>query len=418
VTTVDVNDATPGHFTIRIHAPNFQNLDPGDRITVFLNIDGNGANNDGGAEYAVDIEGATPSCGVYRWTGSQYTAVRFISCPYDFGPTFTFLRSDVGNPADFEFWIRSTWTNGTTLDLDRAPDSGWWSYDASPPETTISAGPAASTNSTNASFTFTSSEAGSSFQCSLDGAAFAACGSPAGYQNLTQGTHTFRVFASDPSGNADPTAASHTWRIVDLVAPRATARKGSCCDGRGRARLEYALADDSGRAQATVSIHAAGRRAPVRVCSAALDEALPSGYVLDCMVPTRARGWLRFCVTARDAAGNGSPNSCGRVTFGRLNADANGRYVAVGRTLRITAFSVTGLAGGKASIRCRGCRLRRGRPVGTRLRPGSRIEVRVVKPRVRGSFIRIANVRGALKKTKACLPPGLSGPVVSCRRSS
>ena len=45
-------------------------------------------------------------------------------------------------------------------------------------DTTITSGPDAVTDSSDATFTFTSTAAGSTFRCSLDNAAFAACTTP------------------------------------------------------------------------------------------------------------------------------------------------------------------------------------------------------------------------------------------------
>jgi Ca2+-binding RTX toxin-like protein len=95
-----------------------------------------------------------------------------------------------------------------------------WSVDTIPPDTVITS-PAPSPTLAGASFVFAASEAGSSFACSLDAAPFAACNSPTTYSGLANGSHTFRVQAIDPAGNADPTAASITWSIDTTPTPPA-----------------------------------------------------------------------------------------------------------------------------------------------------------------------------------------------------
>jgi hypothetical protein len=93
------------------------------------------------------------------------------------------------------------------------------STDATPPQTTISDGPSGSTAATTASFSFASSEGGSSFQCRLDSGSWTACSSPQSYGGLAAGSHRFEVRAVDLAGNADPTPATRTWRISEVVAP-------------------------------------------------------------------------------------------------------------------------------------------------------------------------------------------------------
>ena len=88
--------------------------------------------------------------------------------------------------------------------------------DTTPPDTTITANPPATTNSTSASFQFTANEAGSTFACSLDGAPFTSCTSPQNYSNLATASHNFHVRATDAAGNSDPTPASYTWTITAL----------------------------------------------------------------------------------------------------------------------------------------------------------------------------------------------------------
>jgi hypothetical protein len=59
----------------------------------------------------------------------------------------------------------------------------------------------------------------------LDGAAFAACSTPASYTGLGQGSHAFEVRAKDALGNTDASPASRTW-TVDTAGPDTTITSG------------------------------------------------------------------------------------------------------------------------------------------------------------------------------------------------
>lgn len=99
--------------------------------------------------------------------------------------------------------------------LDQSPATHGWTVEAdtTPPETTITSAPAATTSATSATFAFTSGEAGSTFTCTLDGGTAQACSSPVTYSGLAPGSHTFSVLATDGAGQADPTPANHSWTI-------------------------------------------------------------------------------------------------------------------------------------------------------------------------------------------------------------
>ena len=97
--------------------------------------------------------------------------------------------------------------------------------DQTPPQTTISSGPAARTASSSASLVFSSSESGSAFECKLDAGAFAACSSPRALIGLAVGFHSFSVRATDVAGNVDATPATRSW-IVDQTAPQTTISSG------------------------------------------------------------------------------------------------------------------------------------------------------------------------------------------------
>jgi hypothetical protein len=92
--------------------------------------------------------------------------------------------------------------------------------DTTPPETSISFGPALMTGSTSAKFFISSSESGSIFECAIDEEeAWSSCTSPKSYAGLTLGPHQLWVRATDVAGNTDPTPATWSWTIEDTSEP-------------------------------------------------------------------------------------------------------------------------------------------------------------------------------------------------------
>jgi hypothetical protein len=96
--------------------------------------------------------------------------------------------------------------------VDKKPAVHRWLIDATAPETAIRSKPVAVTSNKSATFSFSANERGSTFECSLNGNPFAPCVSPQTYA-LAVGSHIFRVRATDPAGNLDPTPASYAWTI-------------------------------------------------------------------------------------------------------------------------------------------------------------------------------------------------------------
>lgn len=98
-----------------------------------------------------------------------------------------------------------------------------FAIDATPPETTITAGPAegSSSTDTSATFDFTSSEAGTTFECRVYPAAltppvFGSCSAPASHtaSGFAPGTYAFEVRALDPTGNVDASPAKRTFVVI------------------------------------------------------------------------------------------------------------------------------------------------------------------------------------------------------------
>ncbi|MGH2976159.1 MAG: Ig-like domain-containing protein, partial [Solirubrobacterales bacterium] len=110
---------------------------------------------------------------------------------------------------------------------DPSPGVRTWTVDRTPAETALDSGPSGSINDPSPSFSF-SSEPGASFQCRIDSSQasdWQGCSSPKSYSNLSDGSHTFDVRASDPVGNTDPSPVSRTF-TVDTVAPQTAVDSG------------------------------------------------------------------------------------------------------------------------------------------------------------------------------------------------
>jgi len=187
---------------------------------------GGGGGGGGGGDDDVTPPDTSISSGPADPTNS--TSASFVFSSTEAGSTFECSLdggafADCTSPANYaglaegnrSFSVRATDVVGNT---DPTPATFNWEIDVTPPDTSISSGPADPTNSTSASFVFTSSEAGSTFQCSLDGGAFANCTSPANFAVLAEGNRSFNVQATDAAGNTDATPAVYNWAI-DLTPP-------------------------------------------------------------------------------------------------------------------------------------------------------------------------------------------------------
>jgi hypothetical protein len=183
-------------------------------------------------------------------------------------------------------------------------DGSFQVADTIPPETTIDSGPSGTVGETTAAFAFSAGEPGASFECALDGAAFAACTSPASLIGLADGAHTFAVRATDAAGNTDPTPAERTW-TVDTAAPETTITLGpSGIVDTASATFEFA-ADDAG---------------------ARFECALDGAAFAACTSPQSysglANGQHTFAVRAIDAVGNADPTPAERAWTVQVAAPA------------------------------------------------------------------------------------------------
>ena len=163
---------------------------------------------------------------------------------------------------------------------------GGGACDVTGPNTTIDDGPTGPTQDTTPSFEF-SAEAGASFECSLDSTTnFSNCSSGFTTGTLGEGSHTFRVRATDEVGNTGP-AASQTF-TVDTIPPIVTITSGP--DGLTADETpSFGFSSNEGGSTFECSVDSATIFAP---CTSAFT----AGALAD--------GFHTFRVRANDLAGN------------------------------------------------------------------------------------------------------------------
>ena len=150
-----------------------------------------------------------------------------------FSPDSSQIAFDSNRDGNDEIYVMKADGTGQTrltnaAGLDSYPD--WHTVDSTPPETTIDSGPSGLTSNPSPTFTFHSSEPGSSFECAIGAASFAPCSGPGASHTpsapLPDGFQNFRVRATDPAGNTDPTPAVRSF-TVDTHAPSAPTLTGT-----------------------------------------------------------------------------------------------------------------------------------------------------------------------------------------------
>ncbi len=177
-----------------------------------------------------------------------------------------------------------------------APASRSWYVDTIAPAITFLLTPPPFSNMVNASFKYSITDAGSgveSQQCSLDGAAYAACAIDAmAYAGLLDGSHNFRVRATDKAGNVGNSSVV-TFEI-DLKPPAVRFTDVPAAFSNLSAfNFKYEATDDRGVARVECKIDA--------------------GAYVNCdtlgahLVQNLVEGGHRFTVRASDRANNMSP---------------------------------------------------------------------------------------------------------------
>jgi hypothetical protein len=115
--------------------------------------------------------------------------------------------------------------------VDPTPAARQWIVDATPPETSITAGPteASRTKRRDAIFALAGSDNLTpsnqlAFSCSLDGRAFSKCEAQTVFDRLGDGRHRLEARASDVAGNVDQSPVSRQWSVDGTSPSRPRAR--------------------------------------------------------------------------------------------------------------------------------------------------------------------------------------------------
>jgi hypothetical protein len=166
---------------------------------------------------------------------------------------------------------------------------------ADTPETTITAGPGALSNTGSATFSFASDKPKARFACALDSGPFATCTSPFAL-TVGDGRHDFQV-AAIVDGSSDPTPAIWTW-TVDTTAPAPVKARVSV--RYGRFSLAWGSLDALGASTVTIYRSTSEKQA----ASQQIYRGSGRGYV-DRKFHNGA--YHRYRAVATDAAGNVGP---------------------------------------------------------------------------------------------------------------
>lgn len=206
--------------------------------------------------------------------------------------------------------------------IDPTPASYTWTItfpivDFTAPDSVLLFVPPEQTFSTNAEFTFSANEPEVTFKCSLDNAEFTSCTSPVVYSNLSVGSHTFRVIATDAANNTQSTPTSYTWLVAAIpdTPPETAITQKTVLNGTTSAQFTFSGTD----AQTPVSMLTYECR---------LDSVLETAWA-PCTSPKSYTGINTgshtFEVRAVDGAGNRDPSPASfawTIVTVSANADA------------------------------------------------------------------------------------------------
>jgi hypothetical protein len=252
------------------------------------------------AKYAWTVDTAPPvvtitnAAGLPTLTNSSSISVQFTS---DDAVSYT-CSIDGGTPATCTSPVKYTglaqgahvvaiYGTDALGNTDTTPASFQWTIDQTPPVTTLIqvTPPQTLSNVTTYSFQFGANKP-STFLCNVDQGGPAPCTSPVTLSNLTQGNHSFSVYATDLAGNVGQ-PASFLW-TVDLTPPVITLGQVTPPPGLTNA--------------ANVAVNFTANKASNFTCS--MDGAAPAACVSPFTQTVTTEGAHSATIVATDLAGN------------------------------------------------------------------------------------------------------------------
>ncbi|HEV8248708.1 MAG TPA: hypothetical protein VGQ15_01925 [Gaiellaceae bacterium] len=122
--------------TIGIHVHNRSGLAPNDAYSILFDTDADPTTGGSGAELLLAFDAGGPQ--LSRWNGASFDVFApqspiVLEWLPGYGPVLQVSRSDLGDPARFDFVLVS----GNAEHADRAPDRDAWSYPLTPLKLTV-----------------------------------------------------------------------------------------------------------------------------------------------------------------------------------------------------------------------------------------------------------------------------------------